>query len=430
MDRNGQKPQVKMNTRILLVEDEASVRDSTHTFLVDEGYACEAVASGTDALARLEQQAFAVVLTDIRLPGIDGLALVERANALQPDTPKIIMSAHSDFELTLQAIRLGAYDFIPKPFRSLEHLAVAIRRAVQHHQMILQRRDYERRIEEMNQKLAQLNAELEEEVHRRTEELIHANRQLRTLDEMKNNLLANVSHELRTPLVSVRGYVELFADGHLCEIPSHCVKYLHTCMRNVDKLLALIEGLVNYADMARDGVELELTDIDLRALLEEVTDAARSQATARQVGLALTVPKTPIPAHIDRRRMGEALRHLLDNAIKFNQAGGTVQVAVDNVGTRLAKVWIHDTGIGIAESEQGHIFDRFYQVDAKPTRRHGGTGMGLTIARDNLRLMGCELRVSSQLGKGSTFHFTVPTQLVDPGPHNPLGAVLTAAQHK
>lgn len=397
-----------MPERILLVEDSTAMREVTAEFLRDEGYEVDAAEDGSAGLALLENNEYSLVLTDLRLPGADGFAIVEKANECLPHTPKIIMTAYSEIDDALRALRLGAYDFIQKPIRNMWELGVLLNRALDHRRLMLERQEHEKKIEQMNTDLQRLNTDLEAEVRRRTEELVRANRQLRTLDEMKNNLLANVSHELRTPLVSVRGYTELFLTGKLCDIPEDCRKYLTTSLRNIDKLLSLIESLVNYAEVARGAVRLELDVIDLGELATRLRDQSAETADAKQITLEVGVPDHPVPVHGDRKLIAEALEHIIDNAIKFSPEASTVRILVDLVGKRLVKFTVMDQGPGIPITEQARIFERFYQIDSSATRHHGGTGMGLAIARDNLRLNGCELRVGSEPGKGCTFYFTIP----------------------
>ncbi|MBN2714194.1 MAG: response regulator [Planctomycetes bacterium] len=391
-----------MAERILIVEDSRPIREVTTEFLRDEGYEVDAAATGTEGIELLEKNEYDLILTDLRLPGADGFAIVEAGNASQPLTPKIIMTAYSEVEDALRALRLGAYDFLQKPIRNMWELTALAERAITHKRLLLERDNHQKEIEK-------LNASLEEEVKRRTEELVRANRELRTLDEMKNNLLANVSHELRTPLVSVRGYTELFFSGRLCPIPDDCLKYLETSLRNVDKLLSLIDSLVGYAELAREGVALSLEVVDLCDSMGRIADSFKRVAQEAKVELILNLPEDRVLVNADRSRLEEAVKCIVDNAIKFTPENGEASINVDMVGKKLAKINIRDTGDGIPGEEQARIFERFYQIDGSPTRAHGGTGMGLAIARDNLRLIGCELRVSSEPSKGSNFYFTIPS---------------------
>lgn len=416
--------------RILIVEDSRPMREVIREYLTEMGYVCILAEDGHQAYERLANESFDIILTDLRLPGPDGFSIVERANELHPDTPKVIMTAFSDFDDALRALRLGAYDFIRKPIPELEELGLILQRALDHSRLIREREEQRVEIQRMNEELDKLNQHLEEEVQRRTAELSRANQELRTLDEMKNNLLANISHELRTPLVSVRGYTELFAQGHLGEVPEGAQRYLEISLRNIDKLLALIESLVRYADLARDHTPTNLRVVLLGAMIDQACEKVAADAEEAGVAFNREGVKDDLRVHADEEMLATVFTELLRNATKFSEQGREVRIHTDRVGKRLVKISISDQGPGIAPDEQTRVFERFYQIDAGPTRQHGGTGIGLAIVRDNLRLMGCEIRLLSEPGKGANFYWTMPLaetpdeaaeggateSLVDPGP--------------
>lgn len=397
-----------MPGRILVVEDTAAMREVLCDYLSLQGYTCSSASDGMEGLSLLESNEYDLILTDLRLPGADGFAIIEKANEMLPLAPKIIMTGYSEMADAIRAVKLGAYDFLRKPIPKLDELALIIARALEHGRLLSEREEHLAQIEEMNQRLTGMNARLEDEVARRTAELQSANQQLRSLDEMKNNLLANISHELRTPLVSVRGYTELFFHGHLGQLPEGSQRYLGTCLHNIDKLLTLIDSLVRYAELVRNKNPLHLSEVSLNRLLQAA--AARFAERAQEAGIELVCAILPEEALVnaDQLMLEQVVDNLLDNAIKFNPAGTKVTVLLERAGRRLVKVAVEDTGIGIEDKEQAKVFDRFYQVDAGPTRKFGGTGIGLAIVRDNMRLMGCEVRLSSTPGKGAAFYWTMP----------------------
>lgn len=398
-----------MSGKILVVEDTASMREVLCDYLALHGYDCTSASDGNEGLELLEENKYDLVLTDLRLPGADGFAIIEKANQRLPLAPKIIMTGYSEMADAIRAVKLGAYDFLRKPIPKLDELALVIARALEHGRLLRERETHLAQIEEMNSRLSEMNTNLEEEVARRTEELRNANQQLRTLDEMKNNLLANISHELRTPLVSVRGYTELFYHGHMGEMPEGSQRYLSTCLRNIDKLLTLIDSLVRYAELVRNKNPLQLSEVCLNHLLREVAGRMQSRIDESGVKLVFDIMEEEAVVHADQLMLEQVVENLLDNAIKFNPTGTEITILLERSGKRLVKVAVGDKGIGIDEKEQAKIFDRFYQIDASPTRRFGGTGIGLAIVRDNMRLMGCEVRLTSMPGKGSAFYWTMPT---------------------
>ncbi len=404
-----------MPGRILVVEDTAAMREVLFDFLTLQGYDCSSASDGTQGLALLENNVYDLVLTDLRLPGADGFAIIEKANEKLPLAPKIIMTGYSEMADAIRAVKLGAYDFLRKPIPKLDELALIIARALEHGRLLSEREKHLAQIEEMNQRLTGMNATLEDEVARRTAELQGANQQLRSLDEMKNNLLANISHELRTPLVSVRGYTELFYHGHMGTMPEGSQRYLGTCLHNIDKLLTLIDSLVRYAELVRNKNPLHLSEVCLNHLLKQAAERFAGRADEGGIELVCNIPADEALVNADQLMLEQVVDNLLDNACKFNPPGTRVTVMLERAGRRLVKVAVEDNGIGIEEKEQAKVFDRFYQVDASPTRKFGGTGIGLAIVRDNMRLMGCEVRLSSAPGKGASFYWTMPLINAEPG---------------
>lgn len=397
-----------MAERILVVEDTEGMREVIRDFLELQGYLCDCVDNADSGIELLEKNEYDLVLTDLRLPGKDGFAVIEKANEVMAETPKIIMTGFSDLDDAIKAVKLGAYDFIKKPLPNFNEFGLLLRRALEHGKLLKEREDHLRQIEEMNQQLSKINETLEDEVQRRTTDLQSANQQLRTLDEMKNNLLANISHELRTPLVSVRGYTELFYHGHMGDMPEGANKYLETCLRNIDKLLTLIDSLVRYAELVRDSGPLKLSVVCLNDMIKATVEKFSEQAEQKGCNLHCELMDDDIYVNGDYLHLELVFNNLVENALKFNPEGTEVIIRLEPAGKKLVKISVIDNGVGIAQAEQPKIFERFYQCDGGPTRKFGGTGIGLAIVRDNMRLMGSEVRVSSVVGEGTSFYWTMP----------------------
>lgn len=245
-----------------------------------------------------------------------------------------------------------------------------------------------------------------EEVSRAREKLAEVNDELKTLDELKTNLLSNVSHELRTPLVSVMGYTDMILAGKAGPINKTQQEFLEISLRNVEKLVTLIENLLDFSRLHRGDERLIFDTFDLvdcaRASLQVVKPLADTQG----LSLGLTAPSTPVLVEGDKGKMGQVFNNLLSNALKFNNPGGRVDIRL-NVGPREVEVTVSDTGIGIPKEALDKIFTRFYQYDASSTRKYGGTGIGLAIVHDIVRLHGSTITVQSEVGKGSVFRFVL-----------------------
>jgi signal transduction histidine kinase len=280
-------------------------------------------------------------------------------------------------------------------------LAVEVRRAAQ-------------RLEAQNAELTTLNDKLAAQ-HR---ELTRLNVELDQANKLKDQFLANVSHELRTPLNSVIGFSDLLlspelAGAHLSDTQRD---YIDTISRNGRHLLDLINELLDLAKIAAGRMELRPEPLAVAALLREVADSLRAQLEARKHTFALEPPPEPETLIADRGRLRQVLLNLLSNAIKFTPDGGRITLSARlEDGARRLRVAVSDTGIGIAPHDQLKLFQEFVQLDASHARRYEGTGLGLALSKRLVELHGGTIGVESELGKGSTFWFTLPR-------HEPGGA--------
>jgi signal transduction histidine kinase len=253
------------------------------------------------------------------------------------------------------------------------------------------------------------NRQLEQRVEERTAELRRALERLSELNQLKANLISNVSHELRTPLAHIKGYAELMADGQLGVLNDEQSNALAVVRRATERLGRLIEDLIEFSSASRTGLALNLTPVVLPDLLAEAIDRSREKASKAGVLLALEAAETLPRPLADRERLGWVVHQLLDNAIKFTPDSGrvTVRAAPD---ARAVLVEVADTGIGIPRERIREVFEPFHQLDGSPTRRYGGTGLGLALVRLILDAHGAPLNVDSRVGEGTRITFTLPVE--------------------
>ena len=232
--------------------------------------------------------------------------------------------------------------------------------------------------------------------------LIHLNR-------MKSEFLANMSHEIRTPINAVFGIGELLLQSNMSVKQRNQVE---TLMASADGLLAIIDDILDFSKIEAGRLEVESVAFDLHSAIDDVAELLAIRAREKRLEIIVRyMPGTPQFVMGDPGRIRQILMNLIGNAIKFTEAGYvliTAEMAPAGEGaTPKLKVRVEDTGIGIAPSKQATIFDIFAQADGSTTRKYGGTGLGLTITRQLVELMGGEIRVESQEGKGSQFSFTL-----------------------
>jgi len=259
----------------------------------------------------------------------------------------------------------------------------------------------------MTSKIQENIAQLEEN----NTKLANLNEDLKELDRVKSDLLANVSHELRTPLTSIKGYTEYILEGKLGNITQKQQKGLIVVQKNLDRLAKLINALLDYSLMDAEKMVLTIKPFNLKLLSKQVVVNLGSELEKRNLHFQIEMPDD-LPLVIgDKEKIYQVLENLAINAIKFTENGGkiTLQATPFLEDERLyVRIEVKDTGVGIPEQALPRIFDRFYQVDATSKRKYGGMGLGLAIARSIVEAHKGEIMAKSELGRGTTFTVTLP----------------------
>jgi len=255
---------------------------------------------------------------------------------------------------------------------------------------------------------------------REIEALKARNEERASLDRLKSQLLANVSHELRTPLVSIKGYNELLLRGALGPLTPRQKRGLEIAGANTERLIELIESLLDFARREEERLELHPQRMDARVAVEDAIRALQERIASRNLALRVELGTASIPVMGDRARLGQVFRALISNAEKFSEqcsptdTPGEILVSA-LTGPDHVEISVTDRGIGIPKEAHAKIFDRFYQVDASSTRRYGGAGLGLALAQELVTLHGGAIRVDSAEGRGSTFTVRLPLLRKDSG---------------
>ncbi len=373
---------------ILIVDDDTALLEALTEALkirVDD-VQVDTAESASAALARIQETDYDAIVSDIKMPGIDGLALLERIRAVRPATPTLLITGHGEHDLAIQAVRGGAYDYIQKPV-DRDYFIASLKRAIQVRQL-------SRQVEEQRVALERYASELEHMVEERTRELVEANR-------VKEEFLSLASHELRNPLVTLTLHMQL--TGMTLEragvpLPPHWERMRQAIAR----MEVLVNDLIDAVRIASGKLALSPERCDVRMLCAQV--ATEQEASTGRV-VTLNMPAEALEIIVDVDRMSQVLTNLLANAIQYSLADRPVVLSAARVAGEVL-MSVADQGAGIPHEHLPHIFERFYQVPGTSvqTGPRVGLGLGLYICREIVERHGGRIWAESTVGQGSRFY--------------------------
>ncbi|WP_426338718.1 ATP-binding protein [Pseudoduganella sp. S-14] len=379
--------------RILIVDDQSVHTVALCDVLRQYQFDAEGCSSAESALELLRNQSFDLMLSDLNMPGMDGIGLVKEALQHDPDLACIIMTGEGSIATAVRAMQGGALDYIVKPFKASSLLPVLARA-------------------QATRALRLANAELERQLRQNVMELAEANHRLeqaRTAAEHanaeKSRFLSNMSHELRTPLNGILGFAQILAADKLPATQLEKQRFARNIVQSGQHLLKLVNEILDLARIEAGKVPLAMEAVDLPTVLQECRMMVTPLAAKRDISLGFgEVPAKRLRA--DRTRLVQVLINLLSNAIKYNHDQGRVAVACAAAeGSRL-RISVSDTGPGLEPEQVQHIFQPFHRLGRDEEEE--GSGLGLALTRRVVEAMQGAIGVESQPGQGSTFWVELP----------------------
>jgi len=388
-----------MTQKILIVDDEADlellVRQRFRKQIKEGLFEFVFAANGKEALEKLEDhQDIHMLMTDINMPEMDGLTLLDKLKPLNRPIKAVVVSAYGDLQNIRTAMNRGAFDFLTKPV-DFNDFEVTIYKTRDELNFIIE--SLEARKELDQEKLERIRAEEKE--------------------RMEKQFLANMSHEIRTPLNAIQGMTRLLL---MKDLSDESRGYLENIRKSCDNLIVIINDILDLSKIQAGKVDFEKIPFHPSESLQLVYNTLRFKSEDKKLSLVTHLdPDVPPTLAGDPTRLNQILINLAGNAIKFTESGSvtihcSLQNAVSgNVNSVELKFTVTDTGIGMTPEQLSKVFESFTQASSDTTRKYGGTGLGLTISKQLVELQGGRISVQSEFGKGTVFSFFIPYEIAN-----------------
>ena len=375
---------VEPGEKILVIDDERGLREGCRRALRRHGYEVEVAATGYEGLALVQQDGFALALLDVMMPDVSGIDLLKAIRAHDPDTVCIIITGYATVELAVAALKLGAYDFIAKPF-SDDNLVLAVEKGLE-----------KRRLEQEARRLQRI----EEEARR----LVQEKEMLEELDRVKSAFMRKVAHELRAPIAAIESFMNSLLEGYGSPETQRLMQ--KRAAQRSSELLDLVDDLLNLSRIKDVKLESAKQEVCLKSVLDQVLSLHGPEAEKKKITIDLACETCPSiiadPAHIK-----QLWTNLISNAIKYTPDGGRIDIHLfPQDGIIVGEV--ADTGIGIAKADQPRLFEEFFRTEQAKAFAQHGTGLGLSIVKQIIQEYGGDIQVESELGQGTKFAFRLP----------------------
>jgi len=358
--------------KVIVIDDDYAMRLSCGKILAKMGLRAETFEDGARGLDGVTTLKPDMVIVDLKMPGLSGMEVISRVHDIDPQIVIVVITGYATIDTAVQAMKCGAYDFLPKPF-SPEELRLIVNRGLERRRLALESKRYE----------------IEQTM-------------------LKRRFVTFVSHQLRTPLVAIHQYLEVLK--HLDQngdVPARRQEWLNRCLTRIEELQNLITDWLTLARVEGGTLFKERVKVDLNHIIRDILTTYEEAAAAEKVSLEAHLADGCLFVGGDRNCLSVLFDNLITNAVKYNRPGGTVTITgTESQGEVVLSVM--DTGIGIPEKYRPFLFDEFFRVKDEGAKKTEGTGLGLHICKKIVSEMGGTITVESEVGAGSTFWVRLP----------------------
>jgi len=356
---------------VVVIDDDEIMRLSCEQILERSGYRVETYANGLDGIRRIKEVRPPLLVVDIKMPELDGFEVIDNVRKIDQDLVIVVITGYATIETAVDAMKAGAYDFLPKPFTPSE-LRLIIDRG------------YER--------------------WRLTKE---AQQLRREKEEVEHKFVTLVSHQLKGPLVAVKQYLDVLLFSMKDNLPERALEWISRSQIRLGEMLSIIQDWLALARIDRGNLCDRNARTDLAKIVTDIVREQQQLPLFSSVNFAVTLERNLPQIRGDVVSISMLVGNLVANAVKYNKPGGNVTIRASSSGNRVL-LQVSDTGIGIPEDCIPALFQEFYRVKTKDTQDIPGTGLGLVICKRVVSELGGSIEVQSRAGQGTTFSVELP----------------------
>ncbi|NLT66076.1 MAG: response regulator [Acidobacteria bacterium] len=364
-------PSSEREKTVFVIDDDEIIRLSCEQILHKSGYRVETFGNGYEGIERLKAVKPPLLVVDIKMPELDGFEVIKIVRKIDPELVIVVITGYATIETAVDAMKMGAYDFLPKPFTPSE-LRLIIDRGFERWRLANETRLLRKQKEEVERKFVTL-----------------------------------VSHQLKAPLGAVKQYLDVLLYTCRDQFSSEAIEWISRSQSRISEMISMIQDWLMLAKLDR-GVLCESASLcDLGKIIEETLQEYQQIPSANEITLTGEIAPDLVPVRGDKAGLGLLVDNLVSNAVKYNRPGGKVTVRAGREGRSIV-LEVSDTGLGIPQDFRPHLFEEFYRVKTPETQKIPGTGLGLVICKRIVDELGGSIEVDSKEGEYSVFTVKLP----------------------